>query len=145
MSMTESVDPTRRRLLVASVTGLAVGAAVLPACAQRQTPADAPEDSEPASERRILGPASDVPVGGGVVYSVERVVVTQPTAGVFIAHGVICPHQGCAVTEVTEAGILCPCHESLFDVETGQPLAGPATSGLSPRAVTVDGPDLILG
>jgi Rieske Fe-S protein len=146
MTMNDSrPEPTRRRLLIASVTGLAVGSAVLPACAGSQTPADAPETAGPDSDRRILGPATDVPVGGGRVYSVERVVVTQPQAGVFIAHGVVCPHQGCAVTEVTDAGILCPCHDSVFDLETGQPLAGPATSGLSPLVVTVDGPDLILG
>jgi Rieske Fe-S protein len=146
MTMNDSrPEPTRRRLLIASVTGLAVGSGVLPACAGPQTPAEAPVTPGPDSERRILGPTSDVPVGGGVVYSVERVVVTQPQAGMFIAHGVVCPHQGCSVTEVTDAGILCPCHDSLFDPETGQPLAGPATSGLSPRIVTVDGPDLILG
>jgi Rieske Fe-S protein len=138
-------DPVRRRLLIAGVAGAAAGAIALPGCADPQSPDDSAEDPGPDSQRQILGPASAVPLGGGVVYPVERVVVTQPQEGVFVAHGVVCPHQGCAVTEVTSQGILCPCHDSVFDVETGQPVAGPATSGLSPRVVTVDGPDLILG
>jgi nitrite reductase/ring-hydroxylating ferredoxin subunit len=149
----ETGDPSRRQIiLTAGAAGLGlVGTAAMVGCTESPSDDDSAARAEgegtdtPSADRLILGPATDVPVGGGVVYPVERVVVTQPQSGVFVAHGVVCPHQGCAVTQVTAAGILCPCHDSVFDLETGQPLSGPARSGLTPRAVTVDGPDLILG
>ena len=62
-------------------------------------------------------PSSDVPVGGGVVR--EGVVVTQPTEGEFHAFDALCPHQGCAVNEVSDDAIRCPCHGSAFSLEDG--------------------------
>ena len=101
--------------------------------------------SSAQSDRVILGPAASVPIGSGVVFSAESVVVTQPEAGVFLAFDVVCPHQGCRVSSVSGAGIVCPCHNSLFDISTGQPTQGPARQPLARRSVVVDGTDLILG
>lgn len=80
---------------------------------------------------------SDVPVGGGTVVEEAQVVLTQPTEGEFKAFSAVCPHQGCLVTDVRDGAIVCPCHGSRFDVATGGVLAGPATSGLSEKRVTV--------
>ena len=143
----------RRTLLtnVAVLTGAVVVAgcaadetAAMDAPAATETPTQTPEQT-PSSERVILGPTSDVPVGGGKVYSVEGVVVTQPEAGTFKAFGVRCPHQGCAVSSVSPDGIVCPCHNSLFSVTDGSPTAGPANSALAAKSVIVDGDNLLLG
>ncbi len=80
-----------------------------------------------------------VPVGSGTV--VGDVVVTQPTAGDFQAFSTRCPHQGCAVA-VAGAELDCPCHHSRFSL-TGAVEAGPATSGLTPVAVRVEGTDIV--
>lgn len=139
-----------RRTLLTNVAVL-TSAVVVAGCAADDTSAvDSPAATEtpsqtPSSERVILGPTSDVPVGGGKVYPVEGVVVTQPQAGTFKAFGVRCPHQGCAVSSVSPDGIVCPCHNSLFSVADGSPTAGPANSALPTKSVTVDGANLLLG
>ena len=90
-----------------------------------------------AAAAGVVGPAADVPVGGGVVYGRQRVVVTQPTDQVFRAFSAVCPHAGCLVAEVQPTGIVCRCHGSLFSVTDGSVLAGPADAGLGARTVTV--------
>ena len=89
-------------------------------------------------------PRADVPVGGGAVLAADRVVVTQPEAGTYKAFDSTCPHQGCAVSMVTEQGIICPCHGSVFDATTGERRSGPAERGLTPRSVTVKGDELTV-
>ncbi|GAA4691067.1 Rieske (2Fe-2S) protein [Nocardioides nanhaiensis] len=86
-----------------------------------------------------LVPLADVEVGGGVILPDEAVVVTQPVAGEVRAFSTTCTHQGCPVTEVTDGAIVCPCHRSLFSIDTGEPVSGPATSPLDPVAVTLRG------
>ena len=127
-----------RRAVFAGAGVAAVG--VVAACSgtttedaggQQQTD-DLPEGA-PGTE---LGPASDVPVGGGTIYSDEQIVVTQPSEGRFTGLSAICPHQGCSVGSVTDGVIVCPCHNSRFDLE-GAVLEGPARQPLEPRPVTV--------
>lgn len=89
-------------------------------------------------------PLADVPVGGGTVVAAEKVVVTQPVEGTFKAFDSTCPHQGCAVAMVTDDGIVCPCHGSVFDASTGERRSGPAQAGLTPRTVAVNGEHLIV-
>ena len=72
-----------------------------------------------AKKGRSLGPASKVPVGGGVIFQKAQVVVTQPTAGVFKAFDAMCTHQKCLVTEVTGGTINCPCHGAKFSITDG--------------------------
>jgi Rieske Fe-S protein len=44
----------------------------------------------------------------------------------FVAFGQKCTHLACAVVPAfDEQRILCPCHKGYFDLQTGQPLAGP--------------------
>lgn len=80
-----------------------------------------------------------IPVGGGKVIEALKVVITQPTSGDFKAFSAVCPHQGCLVTDVKDNKIVCPCHGSQFDASTGAVTAGPATTGLTPKSVTVSG------
>jgi 3-phenylpropionate/trans-cinnamate dioxygenase ferredoxin subunit len=53
-----------------------------------------------------------------------------------------CTHAGCSVSEgevsESEPAVRCPCHESLFDLENGEPLDGPAVDPLAVHAVRVE-------
>jgi Rieske Fe-S protein len=86
--------------------------------------------------------ASDVPVGSGVI--VGKVVVTQPTAGVFKGLSAICTHKGCTVNAVADGTINCPCHGSKFNLD-GTVAQGPATKPLPAENITVQGDSIILG
>ena len=159
--------PLTRRTLI--VTGGAVGAAAaLAACggggaaessasassapatsapATSSVPAtsSAPATSAPAPAGDALATVADIPVGGGQVFDGPKVVVTQPEAGGIKGFTAVCPHQGCLVSTVTNNEILCPCHGSLFSAQDGAVIAGPATTGLAPAAVSVDGDNVVLG
>jgi len=93
--------------------------------------------SAAASAAGELVKAAEIPVGGGKILTLLKVVITQPTEGDFKAFSSICPHQGCPVTGVADGVITCPCHGSTFDIATGAVKKGPATSGLSPKSVSV--------
>jgi len=85
-----------------------------------------------------------IPVGGGVIYPDQAVVVTQPTAGVYKGFSAICPHQGCTVGQVAQGLIFCPCHLSTFSITDGSVQQGPAQTGLPPVAVKVVGTDVVV-
>lgn len=92
-----------------------------------------------------LGPASDVPVGGWASFtdpaSGDPALVIRPNASRFVAFDAVCPHAGCTVSyEQSQNVIVCPCHGSLFNANTGAVEQGPATAGLRPIGIT-DGPD----
>jgi 3-phenylpropionate/trans-cinnamate dioxygenase ferredoxin component len=65
--------------------------------------------------------AFDIPSG--------RVAVAHLEHRLF-AFGDECTHQGCSLSEGEfddrEGTIECPCHGSVFDIETGEPTEGPA-------------------
>ena len=46
-----------------------------------------------------------------------------------------CTHEGCSLAEGdlsdTDVAVECPCHGSVFDLATGEPLEGPATDPVS--------------
>jgi Rieske Fe-S protein len=91
-----------------------------------------------------LGPSNAVPVGGGTVFTNQKVVVTQPTAGTFHAFSAICTHQGCTVNSVSGGTINCPCHGSKFHITDGSVANGPAKRPLPAKQVTAEGGQLRL-
>ncbi len=104
------------------------------------------KQQEPVTEGPLtLGPAADVPVGGGRVYRTERVVVTQPAAGTYEGFSAVCTHAGCLVDAVADGLIHCACHGSDFSVSDGAVVHGPASTPLPRVKVTVQGGDLIAG
>lgn len=129
---------TRRSFLAVSCAGAAAG---LAGCG---TPESTPE-STPTSDRVILGPVEAVPLGGGVIYPAADVVVTQPAPGEYVGFTAVCPHQRCLVGEVSDEGILCRCHGSVFATDDGSVLSGPSMTGLTPVTVRVEDGILILG
>ncbi len=121
-----------RRTALGAATATGLGA--LTACGGEEEA----QTREPGGEDGQLTVATgDVPEGGGIVQ--ERIVVTQPKAGEFHGFDATCPHQGCAVNEVTAEKIICPCHGSTFDPSDGSVIQGPAESGLTKMKATVEG------
>ena len=61
--------------------------------------------------------------------------------GEYVAYSKICTHAGCPVSlyEQETSRILCPCHQSQFDVTQGaKPVFGPATRALPQLPLDVD-------
>jgi Rieske Fe-S protein len=135
--------------------GLGLVTAVLAACTtygKKPEAGSAPPASTvaPTPGTGAPGPAaanaiaktSDVPVGSGVI--VDKVVVTQPTAGVFKGLSAICTHAGCTVNKIADGTINCPCHGSKYNLD-GSVAKGPAQKPLAEQAITVQGDSIILG
>ncbi|WP_210585951.1 Rieske (2Fe-2S) protein [Streptomyces sp. GESEQ-35] len=161
----ESVQPVpspSRRTVVAAV-GAAGLAVALTACgseddtsgssteqgADASSPAaGGDEASSPAADGGAGGAAlaktSDIPEGGGKVFSDEKVVVSQPAAGDYKAYSTICTHQGCPMTDLKEDVISCACHGSQFSIADGSVQKGPATKPLEAKQVTVSGDSITL-
>lgn len=82
----------------------------------------------PAFVVRIAPSRFRVPPPGGMINGV-------------VAYSLICTHAGCPVSlyEQTTAQMLCPCHQSLFDLlEAGRPVQGPAARSLPGLPIAVD-------
>ncbi len=149
---------SRRNALTGAAT-IGLGVPLLAACGSddggtatdpNESPSSsAPSSSAPGSTGTGTAPAdgiattSDVPVGSGLIVSDNQVVITQPSEGEFKAFSSICTHQGCPVDAVTDT-INCPCHGSMFSIEDGSPMGGPATSPLGEVAISVDGDQISL-
>ena len=97
----------------------------------------------PAGGRRLAALA-DIPPGGGVILADEGVVLVRGEGDDVHAFSATCTHQGCPVAEVTDGRIICPCHGSVFDAETGS-RRGPAPSPLESIDVVVQGGDVLAG
>lgn len=87
---------------------------------------------------------ADVPEGGGLILSDPQVVITQPAAGEFKGFSSICTHQGCQVDNVSDGTINCICHGSMYSIEDGSVVGGPAPSPLPEQKLTVTGKDITL-
>ena len=63
--------------------------------------------------------------------------------GSLLAYGQKCTHLSCAVVPDPEKGVIrCPCHEGLFDLGSGRPIAGPPPRPLPRVLVEVRGGDV---
>ncbi len=91
-----------------------------------------------------LAKTSDIPEGGGKVFEAQGVVVTQPTAGEFKAFSSKCTHLGCAVKDISDGTITCPCHQSKFSATDGSVQSGPAPQPLPAKSITVEGDSIKL-
>jgi Rieske Fe-S protein len=152
--MTNDMTDRRTVLRGAAVAGLAgVSVPLLAACSTDSTggtptssaPASAPSSapsSAPAAGA-VLGPVADVPVGGGMVFTDAKVVVTQPTAGQFKAFTAVCTHAGCIVNKVENKTIDCPCHGSKYSATDGSVVNGPAPRPLAPVTVSVKNGNIV--
>jgi Rieske Fe-S protein len=115
-----------------------------PSASPSETPSGSAsaEKSQPPAD--ALTSTGDVPEGGGKIFTDEKVVVTQPTAGEFKCFTAICTHMGCVVSSVGDGTINCACHGSRFSIADGSVENGPATSALDEVPITVQGGSISL-
>ncbi len=83
-------------------------------------------------------------MGGGKVFADADVVISQPTAGKFVAFSATCTHQGCTVSTITGNTVNCPCHGSSFALADGSVVKGPATNPLPEKDIRVSGGQIRL-
>jgi Rieske Fe-S protein len=157
---------TRRGLLLGA--GLVGVGGTLAACSTAPVPYDANEEgqapgAEPAAATTpagsgtaaaagsgggitgtVLGEAAKVPVGGGMIFTAEKVVVTQPAKGQYKAFSAICTHVGCVCDAVANGTIDCPCHGAKFSISSGAVVAGPAPTPLPARTIAVMDGKIVL-
>ncbi|MHA5053868.1 Rieske (2Fe-2S) protein [Streptomyces sp. SD15] len=143
--------PARRTIMTAvGAAGLAVA---LTACGSDDGSSDSTANESASSGGdaaagdsggTVLAKTTDIPEGGGKVFADQGVVVTQPTAGTYKAFSSKCTHQGCAVKDITDGVIICPCHDSRFSATDGSVTKGPATQALAAANITVDGDSITL-
>jgi Rieske Fe-S protein len=136
---TPEPQSTRRGMLVG--VGLVGLAGTLTACGGSKGDSSG---SSSNSGGGSLGKASDIPVGGGKIFTSEKVVVTQPKQGEFKAFSAVCTHRGCTVGSVSDGKIHCPCHGSAFNVADGSVANGPADKPLPAKSVSVQNGELKL-
>jgi Rieske Fe-S protein len=143
---------SRRTLGGLAAAGL--GLPLLAACGSDDsgTPSGsgADETSSAPADARPTVPVPDgfatteeIPVGGGTIYPDLELVVTQPAEGEFKCFTAICSHAGCIVSSVSDT-IFCRCHESEYDIETGDVVQGPARFPLQEFGISVSGDSISL-
>jgi Rieske Fe-S protein len=92
----------------------------------------------------VLAAASEIPVGGGKIFTAAKVVVTQPVSGQYLGFSAVCTHVGCILSEVANGTIDCPCHGSEFKITTGAVVTGPAPSPLPKKQIKVVNGQVVL-
>jgi Rieske Fe-S protein len=140
-------DQFTRRTTLAGAAGLTVSLPVLAACGADGAPGSATSGSTSATTAEagtVVGPTSDIPVGGGKIYGDLNVVVTQPESGTFKAFSATCTHRGCQVSKVADDAIQCGCHFSKFSIDTGAVEGGPAPEPLPTVPITVANNEITL-
>lgn len=137
--MPDRPSPTRR--IVFHGLG-AIGVAVALAGCGGGSDDDA-ADNETPDAGAVLASTSEVPVGGGLILTDQKIVITQPTEGDFKAFTAVCTHQQNTVTSVEDGVIGCSFHGSSFSAETGEVEGGPATSPLASVSIDVKGDQIL--
>ena len=148
----EELKGTRRHVLAGA--GLAGVAGVLSACSSGSS---SPGASSPGasgsgasgsgasgSGGTQLGAVSEIPEGGGKIYTAAKVVVTQPASGEYKAFSAVCTHMGCIVDNVANGTIDCPCHGSRYSISDGHVVSGPAPSPLPTENIKISGGEITL-
>ena len=100
------------------------------------------------TEAQPVARAADVPEGQVLYFTYptpdDQAVLLHLPGGRFVAYSQRCTHLSCAVYYQAERGRLyCPCHEGVFDPQTGEPIAGPPQRRLAQIRLRQDGDMLV--
>ena len=84
----------------------------------------------PPAQGQEIAQASGLPVGGSLVFTYpgpnDPCVLVRVSDAEWVAYSQKCTHLSCAVIPQPDRGVFhCPCHEGVFELRTGRPLAGP--------------------
>lgn len=88
---------------------------------------------------------AEVPAGGALYFNYpgpadQAVLLHLPQGNTFVAYSQRCTHLSCAVYFQPEHHRLyCPCHDGVFDPQTGAPIAGPPQRRLGQIALRQEG------
>lgn len=132
-----------RRAAIGSMA--AAGTIALAGCASAEVSTTPTPNTSAVTGEVLLGLTSEVPVGGGTKFAVDKtltVLVTQTKAGSYKGFSATCTHAGCIVSGVENREIACGCHGARFDPESGMPIAGPAKSGLGKIVLDIRGEEI---
>ena len=93
----------------------------------------------PASFRRVVAKAGEIPVGGVKLFEYPKpgaqCIMVRTAEDAYVAYSQKCTHLSCAVFYAREHDRLeCPCHQGYFSIRDGSVLQGPPTRPL-PRVV----------
>lgn len=82
-----------------------------------------------------VGDAGEVPEGGARPFEAGgQPIAVARVGGVLYAFSDVCTHRGCLLAaggELEGTAITCECHGSVFSMETGEALEGPATEPIA--------------
>ena len=100
-----------------------------------------------AHEAKLIASLDQLPAGGSIVFEYpaqhDICVLVRRTETDLLAYSQKCTHLSCAVIPRPEEGVLhCPCHEGVFDLATGRPIAGPPTRPLPRIRLEIRGRDV---
>ena len=132
-----------RRAAIGSMA--AAGTIALAGCASAEVSTTPTPNTPAVTGEVLLGLTSEVPVGGGTKFAVDKtlaVLVTQTKAGSYKGFSATCTHAGCIVSGVENREIACGCHGARFDPESGMPIAGPAKSALGKIVLDIRGEEI---
>lgn len=92
--------------------------------------------------------AEAIPAGSALYFNYpepdDQAMLIHLPDGRFVAYSQKCTHLSCAVYYQPEHGrIYCPCHEGIFDPQTGEPIAGPPQRRLPQIELRQEGGQLI--
>jgi Rieske Fe-S protein len=74
----------------------------------------------------------------------DQAMLLHLPGGRFVAYSQKCTHLSCAVCyQPDRQRLFCPCHDGVYDVETGQPVAGPPQRRL-PRILLEQKGDVLM-
>ncbi len=93
----------------------------------------------PRYPEKAIAQAGEIPVGGVKLFTypsaVDHCILVRTAENIYVAYSQKCTHLSCAVYYSRASGHLnCPCHEGVFSVRDGAPLAGPPRRPL-PRVI----------
>ncbi len=102
------------------------------------------QKSNTSTVRQAIVRAAEVPIGDVHYFQYptaeDQAILLHLADGSFAAYSGKCTHLSCAVYYKKESEqLICPCHEGVFNPQTGEAIAGPPQRALPKIEITQDG------